>query len=105
VGLVKALIRRAGPGPTHLVLEPLQENFILMRAATIGEARAICDELDIGWLENLALGTDTDIFMEVLLNAIKNDVISYQSFVSKSKKNALRSLTAEIQILKGGLHY
>ena len=36
---------------------------------------------------------DHAVFMEVLLNAVKNDAISYQSFVHKAKGENLKNLT------------
>ena len=101
VGRIKMLLRQAGPGPKYLVSEPLEENFVFMRAAIIADIRALCDEIDIPFLENLALGTEHDIFLEVLLNAIRNDVISYQSFIAKTKKKAITNLLGDISALKG----
>jgi hypothetical protein len=50
--------------------------------------------------EQLPLNCDPDVFMETLLINVKNDTISHQSFIWKSKLKKIESLEKEISNLK-----
>ncbi len=96
VGEASATIREAGPDPcfspySHATLLDTDARNLLMARLelTIGNFR------DLN-LENALLSISYDNFMEILINGIRNSVISYQSFVSKtvamSKKNIEKNL-------------
>lgn len=65
VGNVKRLLRAARP-PVNLILDPLPDNAIKNRETILDEARNICQDLNLGWLESLELTTNPDMFMEAL---------------------------------------
>ncbi len=64
------------------------------------ELRVVCDELEG---ENI-LGRDTamedDIFLEYLVNNIRNEIVSYQSFIFKKVDESYNNLIIEIEQLK-----
>ena len=100
VGMIKHLIRRAGPPLKYLVSEPSDENYIHNHMAAIQEAKLLGEDFILADLENLILDTEADVFLEILLNNIKNDVISYQCFIAKEKKNTYNKLVNDIKLAK-----
>jgi hypothetical protein len=48
------------------------------------------NEYPIDLLYNFPLGTPDDLFFEVLINNIRNEVTSYQDFIFKFKKRKNR---------------
>jgi exonuclease III len=56
--------------------------------------------LNIPWLESLELSVDIDVFMEVLVNNIHNEVTSYQSFFLKEKRKEYTVALSELTNLK-----
>jgi len=100
VGIIKHLIRRAGPPLKYLVSEPSDENYIHNHMAAIQEAKLLGEDFILADLENLILDTEADVFLEILLNNIKNDVISYQCFIAKEKKNTYNKLVNDLKLAK-----
>ena len=100
VGRVKFLLRLAGPDPNIMSVSELEKINIDDRNENIRLAREVCNTLNIEDLEAMPLGVDDDIFMEVLLNSIKNDVISYQSFIFKTLKENREIDLASLNNLK-----
>ncbi len=49
-----------------------------------------------GFTENL----NDDIFMETLVNNLRNDVVSYQTFISKTVKNTVKETVNRLIDLK-----
>ncbi|MFN9908772.1 MAG: hypothetical protein ACK56F_22035, partial [bacterium] len=49
-----------------------------------------------GFTENL----NDDIFMETLVNNLRNDVVSYQTFISKTVKNTAKETVNQLIDLK-----
>jgi hypothetical protein len=45
-------------------------------------------------------GLSDDIFMETLVNNLKNDVVSYQNFICKTIKNSSLTMSTELVRLK-----
>jgi exonuclease III len=86
VGTIKALLRSLGidfrqrPGYTPTEEELAQREESLLRL------RYLVSTLNIPWLEGLEKSVDIDIFMETLINNVRNDVTSYQSFFIKEKR-------------------
>ena len=63
------------------------------------EANALRADLDVEILELIPHTVDNDIFMETLLNCVRNDVISYQSFINRTKKNFISDKLALLKDL------
>ncbi len=100
IGTGFVLLKEAGPDPAylpyaHAALRDLDERTQLMDRFnfTMAELR----DLD---LENSPLSIPDDIFMEMLINGIKNAVISHQSFISKTVAQSRDKLTKKIKTLK-----
>jgi hypothetical protein len=62
--------------------------------------RLILVELEEMNLPGIPLNIDDNDFLELLMNNIRNEVISYQSFVSKTVNTSLKNLTEKIEALK-----
>ena len=86
VGNIKQLIRNAG-APWHLIPHELNsEEQLANREACLQEAYTLKDTLNLDLFELTPPTIEPDLFMETLLNCVRNDVISYQSFINKTKK-------------------
>jgi hypothetical protein len=46
------------------------------------------------------MAIDDDIFMEILINGIKNAVISHQAFISKTVAQSQNNLLKKLTVLK-----
>ncbi len=51
-------------------------------------------------LPGIPISVDDDDFLELLMNNVRNEVISYQSFISKTVNKSLKTLTEKIKLLK-----
>ena len=100
VGNIKNLIRRAGPPPYLTPTDLISEERVANREACIMEANALRADLDVEILELIPHTVDNDIFMETLLNCVRNDVISYQSFINRTKKNFISDKLVLLKDLK-----
>jgi hypothetical protein len=108
IGRCHNLLRRAGPDPAgpdpavpdyaHAeLLDPAERETIF--ADLIREIY----ELDEKNIENKPVILQADVFMEMLINCIKNDVITYQAFVAKKHSENCKKLTGKITLLKQNL--
>ncbi len=84
IGRAHALLREAGPDPSflpsaHARLKDVDERIMLMASLT-----TTMEDLRNLNLTLQQLNIDDASFMEVLINGIRNDVISYQAFVFKT---------------------
>jgi hypothetical protein len=66
----------------------------------IAEIRASLNDLEILGIENLPLNISSDDFLDYLINCIRNDVISFQRFLSKTRCTRKKILLSEINLLK-----
>jgi exonuclease III len=96
VGEVLGILREAGPDPSFL---PYSHAALLdadARIQLMDRKDLIMRELRDLNLDTFPLTIDDDDFMEILINSVRNSVISYQSFISKnvalSKKNIEKKL-------------
>jgi hypothetical protein len=74
----------------------LTEERLLLRDVNISEIKGIIRDNPIDLLYNFDLTISDDLFMEVLLNNFRNDVTSYQAFISKFKNNEKTALIKKI---------
>jgi exonuclease III len=100
IGHVKMLIANLGidyryrPG-----LNPSIED-IERREALLQQGRLAIELLNIPWLETIELNTGIDLFMEVLINNIRNEVTSFQSFFLKEKNQGIKDVISNLRELK-----
>jgi hypothetical protein len=102
VGTAKMNLRRAGPNKKYFhdgFRSELEEN---IRAGRLGEVREVLDEFPFnvlqegGYLDNI----NDDWFMETLINNIRNECISYQTFLAKTVKESTSVITKKLLELK-----
>ncbi len=102
IGTAKKTIRDIGPDSCHLPIgerNELEEN---VRAGRLGLIRELIESLPMGVLENgdFKDGITDDIFMETLVNNIRNVCISYQIFLAKQSTLTIKALTKRVTDLK-----
>jgi hypothetical protein len=74
----------------------------LLRSGTLAGIKDRLEQVPIDLLSQgrLSNGTGDDIFMEVLVNNLKNECISYQAFMNKTIKNSIAQIIANLNTLK-----
>ena len=100
IGRAKYLTRKVGldnvfreEGPRSVIENIERENMF-------AEARMILDDLVALRLELSEIDISPDLFLEYLVNCIRNEVTSYQTCVFKSMKAVTAKLSKEIATLK-----
>jgi hypothetical protein len=102
IGTSKKLLRDAGPDSEILLVGERTDFEELKRSGTIAEIELNLDLIPIdrllagGFTDNL----EDDIFMETLVNNLKNDCVSYQTFISRTIKNTISSSIRQLDDLK-----
>ena len=74
-----------------------------IREESIDNIRNFIDNINFNLLEDMERTCNHAIFMEILLNAIKNDTISYQSTVLRAKKDNINDLIKTLATEKTSL--
>jgi hypothetical protein len=102
IGTSKKLLRDAGPDSDILLVGERSDFEELKRSGTIAEIKS---NLDLVPLDRLLVGgfsdnLEEDIFMETLVNNLKNDCVSYQTFISRTVKNTISSSIRQLDNLK-----
>jgi hypothetical protein len=100
IGLGFSKVRESGPDPSHI--EYMHTNLLDYdtRVRLKAEVRVILDELEELNLPASPLTVDDNNFLELLMNNVRNEVISYQSFISKTVNLSFKNLTEKIEALK-----
>ena len=83
IGRIRTQFRAAGPAPVHLPLDTLTAELIRDREETLDLIIRESAELDITRFQEMPITCCRAVFMEVLLNAVRNDTISFQLFIKK----------------------
>jgi hypothetical protein len=94
------LIRDAGPDPSHIEYSFAELLDIDERTTIVNELRRVLLDLDDENIPDLAVDIEPDDFMEYLMNNVRNEVISYQSFIKKKINESLENLNKQIKTLK-----
>jgi exonuclease III len=100
IGQIKMLILNLGvdyryrPGYCPTLQEAIEREHLLQRGNYLVEL------INIQWLETLNLSVEPDIFLEVLVNNIRNDATSFQSYLFKEKNKNTKETRAELKVLK-----
>ena len=84
IGRIRTQFRTAGPAPAHLPVGSLTEENVRARKELLELLLIEIAELDIRRLEEMPLSCNQDVFMEVLLNTVWNETISFQVFTKKT---------------------
>jgi exonuclease III len=99
-GTIRRLIRDCGPPAELRIGLSLDQDQINQRERIRNRIQVLANTLRMQELERVNLDPDPDIFMETLLNNLKTDTISHQSFMRKVKKNKISDLTGTLTNLK-----
>jgi hypothetical protein len=89
IGQLKVIIFNLGLHWSDRPGEDVIEDANAARDGLLNRARYLLTLLDIRVFENAELACDADIFMEVLVNNVRNETCSYQAFFLKEKKKSL----------------
>jgi exonuclease III len=92
--------RNIGPDPVHLLPDASEAEDILNRDGSIARIRLFIENFPFDRVKLGPLNIDDDLFMEVLINNIRNAVISHQSFISKKSKETLSRAYKKLFVLK-----
>ena len=84
VGTAKSLLKTIGADAAILLPGARSEEDDFLRAGRIGELKLVIDDFDVEGLQSLALDIEDDLFLEYLLNCVRNELISYQTFIAKT---------------------
>ena len=100
VGTAKSSLRELGADSNILVPGSRSQADELARANRIAELFSIIDEFDINGLQTLAVDIEDDLFLEYLINCIRNDIISYQTFIAKTFNCSKDSIISKLNQCK-----
>jgi exonuclease III len=100
VGRAHRLIREAGPDPAFLPYSHASLVDTDDRTRTMERLTDTMEELRNHNVNTLQVTVDDDNFLEILINGIRNDVISYQAFIFKTINKSRLSLEKKIENLK-----
>jgi hypothetical protein len=91
-GRVRGLLREAGPDRSYYYND-LSEEILNNRVNRLAEISVIMGSLQLELLYNFPLYIHDDLFMEVLLNNLRNEITSYQAFIEKFKTREFKLLS------------
>jgi hypothetical protein len=66
----------------------------------MAEVQAILHDLDLLGIQFYNINIDNDVFLDYLVNCIRNDVISFQRFLTKLRSEKKTSLISRLSVLK-----
>jgi hypothetical protein len=100
-GLIKRIVKDCGP-PPELCTGRLadEEAEAQSRGRKITWLQVLTGTLNISAIEKVRLNCTPDIFMEILLNNLKNDTISHQSFIRLAKQKKISELKKDLAYFK-----
>jgi len=96
IGRARNLLCEAGTDPRYLPDELLTQDLINNRGEKLHKVTAILSEFNIAELQVSELNCMRTIFLETLLKNVRNDVMSYQSFIFKKERALEKHLTQKI---------
>jgi len=86
LGIAVSNLREAGPSDLFAVPGDRTEIEELTREGKLGSVREYLEFFPFRLLRDGPLSIDDDMFLECLINNIRNDTISYQQFIKKNTK-------------------
>ncbi len=100
IGRAFSLLREAGPDGRFLDYSFASLLDIDSRDVFMNELRVVCDELDGEEILGRDTAMDNDVFLEYLVNNIRNEIVSYQSFILKKVDESYNNLVSKIEQIK-----
>ena len=102
VGTAKVTLRGVGADDAILVPGTRTEYDSLLHENKIAGLNATIDDFDIDGLQSLAIIIEDDLFLEYLINCIRNDIVSYQTFISRTFNQTKNTLISRLNESKLG---
>jgi hypothetical protein len=95
-------LRAAGPDSSVLRPGTRTDHVELVRSGIIAEIKELLDTIPIHEmaLGNLIEGVGEDLFMETLVNNLKNDCVSYQVFINRTVSTTVANIESRLELLK-----
>jgi hypothetical protein len=90
-------LREAGPSNNFAVPGDRSEMEELQREAKLASVREYLEFFPFHTVRDGALNIDDGMFMECLINNIRNEIVSYQTFVLKNSKKQNAALKSRIR--------
>jgi exonuclease III len=100
IGICFKKLRDMGPDPEHIEYAHADLMDVDVRTRLRAELRLAMDELDELYLPAIDTRMEEDEFLELMINNIRNEVISYQSFITKTITKSFTALNKKIMSLK-----
>jgi hypothetical protein len=102
LGNARANLKIAGPDSTVLPPGFRSDQTELVRSGIIAGIKEVLDNIPINELARgeFIEGVGEDLFMETLVNNLKNDCISYQVFINRTISNTVNNIEARLTLLK-----
>jgi exonuclease III len=100
IGTCFSKLREAGPDPTHVEYAHAELTDLDARIRLKDDIRILMEELNELNLPDINHNMEDDAFLEFLMNNIRNEVISYQSFINKTINLNVKKITDELSALK-----
>jgi hypothetical protein len=92
LGTSRQLLRDAGPCYTHYNLSSNDDIIQANRDQLLNLVNNNLSRQDIQLIPNLQINIDYDLFFEVLINHVRNELVSYQAFLKKFTSKGKRDL-------------
>lgn len=99
IGNAKMLLRQLGPSNT-IRETPMTGEEATRYAGILAQVNNIVMALDLSLFKNKVKNIEDDIFLEYLIMCIRNDVVSYQTHISKQFNMTFDKIVNEINELK-----
>jgi len=103
IGRSHKILRDMGPDPTYIEYAYAELLDLDSRNTLKDELNRLIRDLDDRLLEDTDMEMEPDLFMEYLMNNIRNDVINYQSFIFKKISESYVALNKKITALKSNM--
>jgi hypothetical protein len=98
-GTIRRLIRECGPPIELRVGDSGDPEASVQRERIRNRLQVLSGTLNLNRIEQANLSCDPGTFMEIMLLNLKNDTVSHQSFIRKTKKNKLSVLKKQLSQL------
>jgi hypothetical protein len=93
-------LRAAGPDNKHLLPGERTEEEDLNREGLLADVREFLDDFPFSRLRDGTFDIKDNIFLECLINNIRNETVSFQQFVKKKSRSFMSDLLKKIDVLK-----
>ena len=103
IGRIRNLVKTAGPDLLINNVVGWDDSKDLIRANIIADISQRLEDINIDELESMEKDIEDDIFLEYLVNCVRNDVTSLQIFCSKSASELKSKLISELSSLRNNI--